>query len=94
MQIELKDGTVQQASVAFKYKYNELIARRDLTQDNYNSSKSKVENLIKTGGTISEFFWFEIHKAAMANYQGMLVELYDELLELFKQHDAVRVIKD
>ena len=65
MQVELKDGTVQQATTAFKYKYNELIGRRDLTQSNYNSAKSKVENLTKTGGTISEFFWFEIHKSAM-----------------------------
>lgn len=94
MQVELTNGTVDQAPDAFRVRYRELISMRDSNFKLLEQATDKVQQLQEKGQTISDFFWFEIHKGAMASYHSTLARLYNEIIELMNKYQVVRIVKE
>lgn len=94
MNIELTNGSIQQAPDDFRIRYNELISMRDSNQKLLEQARNKVNKLQEEGCTISDFFWFEIHKGAIAKYHGTLAMLYTEIIELMNKHNVVKIIQE
>lgn len=94
VKVELTNGTVEQAPNAFRIRYEELMSMRDSNFKLLGQATDKAQQLQEKGQTISDFFWFEIYKGAMAIYHGTLAGLYNEIIELMNKYQVVRIIKE
>ena len=93
MQLELSDGTCIQADAKFEYTYNELVSRKNLKVEERDKLLLELKDKQQNGGTISDYFWFQIKQAALPVIQGQIADLYGDLETLFKKHNVVKIIK-
>jgi hypothetical protein len=93
MKLELKDGSFIEAPTSFEYFYNELLSRKNQKVQQHDNLLAELKDRQQKGGTISDYFWFQIKQSALPVISGEIADLYDEMEVLFNKHNVYRVIK-